>query len=107
MFLDIFLVIYLSIIVFFIIQLLNYRKKKSREYKWDERWKAITMKASVIVMCYFKLLGVLIMIGFCFIVFFDIQYELSLADFFRIGTYILFFEYPVEYFALRYYDKVL
>ncbi|MBO0450630.1 MULTISPECIES: hypothetical protein [Enterococcus] len=104
------LLILLGLLILFLFILLkdSYSKKREVEYKNDERWQQIKLKSSVIVLKFYDMIIVLNCLAFFFTDLFNNHFaSITLVKAFLYAFYIMLVRYPVEYFALRYYDQRL
>ncbi|MBX8935336.1 hypothetical protein [Enterococcus gilvus] len=100
----------IGLLIMFIFVLLSdsFSKRKEAEYKNDERWQQIKLKASGIVLKFFNVIVGINCLAFVFAALFVApSASISLVMVFRYAFYILALRYPFEYFALRYYDNKL
>lgn len=83
-------------------------KKKKSEYKNDERWQQIKLKVNSIVLKYFNILAGAICIGMIYFDAFVLSAPvISVVRVLYYAFLLVMLRYPVEYFALRYYDGKL
>lgn len=98
----------LVILVVFIQLAYSFNKKKEQEYKNDERWQQVKLKVNRIVLLFFNLIVCLVTFGFIYFkVIGDSSATITYMSVFQYAFNILLIRYPVEYFALRYYDDKL
>lgn len=98
----------LLIIGAFILLTNNFNDKKKAEYKNDERWQLIKLKVNSVILKYFNVIIGIVGLGFIFFDAFILNSPtIPIANALKYVFYLLLLRYPVEYFALRYYDGKL
>lgn len=97
----------LLIMITFLLANERFNKKKKLEYKNDERWKTVKLSANRIVQKYYLLFTFLVSVGAVYYMMFaeNSHTTILLKDVFKILFYIMMLAIPIEYLALRYYDK--
>lgn len=100
------------LLIFFVIaaifHLVNrvYQDKKEKEYRNDERWIMIKLKAKSVSIDYVNL--VMVGLGILFIglpITFGISLQISVERLAAVTFNLLMLRSMIEYFALRYFDK--
>lgn len=93
--------------LFFTLFLYFWKAKKEIEYKRDERWQLIQLKANRTANLSHYLLILFVAVANTVLMYSDVQITLTLN---RLFTYIIIFfglRNAIEMFALKYYDKQL
>lgn len=103
-----FILVVLLILVAFLAADSRFKDKKQMEYKNDERWKLILMKANKILMLYFYTIFLILTFGYIyFAVFSTSSPTVALRTVFAFAFYLFILRNVIEYIALRYYDNAL
>lgn len=82
-----------------------FQNSKTDEYKNDERWRMILAKRKTIVLYYYDLVMMFFALCYTLTLVFDLKFTITESHLFLYGALIFLVRTPVEYFALRYYDK--
>jgi len=98
---------FLIVAIGFTLFLYIWKVKKEMEYKKDERWQLIQLKAIKIANCLNYILILFVAIADTVLLFSDIRITLTLDRFFLYIVLFVGLHNMIESFALRYFDKRL
>ncbi len=84
---------------------LHYRAQKEMQYKNDERWHLIQLKAGQIAYHYFQGLVVLIAVGITYLLFLPEPVLISLEKALTTSFNLIILGQLIEAAALKYYDR--
>ena len=83
----------------------RFKKQKKVEYKNDERWQVIRLKANQMILRYFYILGIVICISLATVLVLNLKTEISLTTVVQVLFYGYLFQNPIEYYSLKYFDQ--
>lgn len=84
-----------------------WKAKKEMEYKKDERWQLIQLKANNAANISNYILILLIAVGDTVLLFFKTEISISLNRVFLFGILFLALRNAIEFYALKYFDRRL
>lgn len=101
------MILFTTTSVCFIVILAKYQKKKKIEYGDDERWQNIIVQTNLVLKEYYDIFVLIILTGYSVVLMTDCQLNMSLRRILELAFCIVLLRYPIEYFSLRHYDKVM
>lgn len=84
---------------------LSYRRQKQQQYKNDERWYLIQLKAGQIAYQYFQGLIILLVLGITYLLFQSDTVTIPLEKALTTGCNLIIIGQLIEVLALKFYDK--
>lgn len=94
------------LLLIFIVLTDKFRKEKTAEYKNDERWQQVRVAANSVVMKFYNLLVGVVCLGFFAVdIFVTKLVSIPLENILLYASFILMLRYPIEYFALLFFDR--
>lgn len=93
------------ILGFFVWKNDHIRRERQTSYKNDERWQLILIKVNNVTIKFYKLISLLVLLGFFLGTVVDINIKVALSNILLVTAFVIMSRHIVEYFALKYYDK--